>query len=158
MPTTVFGASSAVLSNGEFLVIGGDTGTVSSPTATNAVSLYNPATGAWSAAPHPRHPAGVLHRDDARQRGRPRGRRHRGAWGPRLDVPAELYDPTANTWTAAGTLTVARTHASARLLANGQVLVAGGLNTAGTPLSLRRAVQPDRGLVGDDRVLVHREK
>jgi N-acetylneuraminic acid mutarotase len=38
----------------------------------------------------------------------------------------ELYDPTAGTWSSAGTLSSAVPRGTATLLANGQVLVAGG--------------------------------
>jgi hypothetical protein len=39
---------------------------------------------------------------------------------------AELYNPTAGTWTATGRMTTPRVDASATLLQNGEVLVAGG--------------------------------
>jgi hypothetical protein len=39
---------------------------------------------------------------------------------------AELYDPAANTWSAAGTLSATRSYASATLLPDGKALVAGG--------------------------------
>ncbi|HEX4480786.1 MAG TPA: kelch repeat-containing protein [Rudaea sp.] len=44
---------------------------------------------------------------------------------------AELYDPAANSWSAAGTLTTARMDHTATLLASGKVLVAGGRGNSG---------------------------
>ena len=45
---------------------------------------------------------------------------------------AELYDPSANTWTLIASMTTNRSVHSATLLPNGKVLVAGGF--AGNPL------------------------
>ena len=47
---------------------------------------------------------------------------------------AELYDPSSNTWSTAGSLVTPRSHHTATLLPEGKVLVAGG-NRAGKDLS-----------------------
>ena len=44
----------------------------------------------------------------------------------------ELYDPTSNTWSAAGSLTTARDAHTATLLPSGKVLIPGGLGNSGT--------------------------
>ncbi|HUY06731.1 MAG TPA: kelch repeat-containing protein [Acidimicrobiales bacterium] len=48
MPTGVYGASAVPLANGTVMVAGGYTGLTSAPTATNAVSIYSPATDTWT--------------------------------------------------------------------------------------------------------------
>lgn len=45
---------------------------------------------------------------------------------------AEIYDPTAGTWSSTGSLAQARHHHSQTLLADGRVLVAGGFETTST--------------------------
>ena len=66
---------------------------------------------------------------------------------------AQLYNPTAGTWAAAGNLNAARHGHTATLLADGRVLVAGGLNGT-THAGDGRDLQPGlrvRELGGDDR-------
>ena len=48
---------------------------------------------------------------------------------------AELYDPTAGTWTNAGQMSGDRTRHTATLLSNGAVFVAGGKDTKGNSVS-----------------------
>ena len=47
------------------------------------------------------------------------------------DLFHSLYDPAANTWSAAGSLATARQYHTATLLSNGKVLVAGGQGNSG---------------------------
>ncbi len=57
---------------------------------------------------------------------------------------AEIYDPTANTFTATGDMTTARINHTATLLPNGKVLIAGG--TDGTsPLASAEIFDPNTG-------------
>ena len=148
MPTAVFGASSVVLGNGMFLVVGGDTGSVSSPTATNAVSLYNPAAGSWTAAA-PLATARAFSTSTLLPGGDVLVAGGTGPSGAAI-ASAELYDPTTGAWSTAGTLSTARSFASAQLLSNGLVLVAGGRSYRGDPTRFCRALRPDDQLVVDD--------
>ena len=112
-----------LLSNGKVLVTGGlDTAILDS------CEIYDPATGLWSAAAplvtlRQQHTATVL--TDGKVL----------VAGGLTTIPgpvfsnlnsAELYDPAANAWTAAGALTVGRRLHTATLLPGGKVLVAGG--------------------------------
>ncbi len=123
MNTARFQDDSAVLPDGEVLVLGGST----SPTS---AELYNPATGTWSstgsmASPREGQQATLL----------PDGNVLVSAGiEAAAGSFAELYNPTAGTWSAAtGGLNACvanfdcRIGSSATLLGNGQVLVAGGL-------------------------------
>ena len=59
---------------------------------------------------------------------------------------AELFDPTAGTWTNTGAMTTVLSRHTATLLTNGQVLVAGGLNNnAVTYLSSAELFDPTAG-------------
>jgi hypothetical protein len=61
-------------------------------------------------------------------------------------VPAcELYDPTAGTWTATGTLLQPRAAFTATLLQNGNVLVAGGDGANGDLLAATELYDPHTG-------------
>jgi N-acetylneuraminic acid mutarotase len=55
---------------------------------------------------------------------------------------AELYNPTANTWSPTGSLATARDSDTATLLPSGQVLVAGGKGSAGYLSSAELYVPP----------------
>ena len=57
---------------------------------------------------------------------------------------AELYDPTANTWTTTDSMSEGRSDATATLLGNGKVLVAGGLLN-GTTLDSAEIYDPSTG-------------
>jgi N-acetylneuraminic acid mutarotase len=55
---------------------------------------------------------------------------------------AELYDPTANTWSSAGSMATARYQQTATLLPGGKVLVAGGTDSNSNPLSSAELYDP----------------
>jgi hypothetical protein len=129
MNTARFQDDSAVLPDGEVLVLGGST----SPTS---AELYYPATGTWSAA------TGGLNLclanfdcrigSSATLLGNGQVLVAGGLYGldtnPSSTASAILYNPATNSWTLTGSLTTAREDQTADLLTSGQVLVAGGAN------------------------------
>lgn len=112
--------TSTLLPNGKLLVVGGQTnggGYLAS------AELYDPATGAWSAAgvmAHARayHAATLLPNGKVLVSG---GQDASFYYGQ-----AELYDPGTGVWTSTGSLSTPRTGHTATLLPNGRVLIAGG--------------------------------
>jgi hypothetical protein len=109
--------STTLLTSGKVLVAGGRL-----PAPTAAVELYDPATGAWTAAasmvaPRYGHTATLL----------PDGRVFvvGGTQAAMTSSLAEIYDPVANTWTTRASSPVAFTQHQAWLLAGPKVLVAG---------------------------------
>lgn len=112
--------TATLLQNGKVLVTGGIN--------LASAELYDPVTNSWSSAgtmstPRGRHTATLL----------PDGRvlvvggLASGFNGPAL-ASAELYNPTTNSWSPAGTMHDARYVHTATLLCTGKVLVAGGYN------------------------------
>jgi N-acetylneuraminic acid mutarotase len=116
------GHTATLLVNGKVLVAGGTNNGVA---LTSAV-LYNPTTGTWAStgsmyvARTLAH-AVLLSNGSVLVMG--------GCVNDRLSSTTnsgELYNPTAGTFTAAGSMVQARAEFALTLLANGQVLVAGG--------------------------------
>jgi N-acetylneuraminic acid mutarotase len=122
LPRAGWGSGSAVLRDGRVLVAGGALA-ASSNSATDLVSIYDPATGHWSAGTHmlqPRAYPMVVTLDDGSVL---------AAGGSRNLQPldtAERYYPENGTWVAAGRLNVPRTQGTLTLLADGRVLAVGG--------------------------------
>lgn len=122
--------TATLLPNGKVLVAAGATGTP----AIASAELYDPATNTWSvtgslATARAYSTANILPNGKVLVAGG-----FDGALGSGLSSiigNAELYDPAAGTWSAAGNLTYPRMAQTAisGLLPNGQVLIAGGHNT-----------------------------
>ncbi|MDC3960914.1 hypothetical protein KEG38_44220 [Polyangium jinanense] len=118
-PSSYRGATMVLLPSGKVLLAGaGSTG--------KSAVLYDPDTGTWSvtgnlATPRFYHTATLL------QDGRVlvTGGTAQEHGGTAL-ASAEIYNPIAGTWTAAGSLGTARQRHTATLLPSGMVLVAGG--------------------------------
>ncbi|MGB7749167.1 MAG: kelch repeat-containing protein [Verrucomicrobiia bacterium] len=123
MTTTRQYQTATLLPNGKLLIVGGVNGTYLSST-----ELYDPATGKCMTT-------GALNTGRAYHTATllPNGK-VLVAGGENPSSPgiylssAELYDPTAGTWTTTGSLATSRAHHTATLLPNGKVLVAGGYN------------------------------
>ena len=58
---------------------------------------------------------------------------------------AELYDPSAGTFSTTGSMTTRRFNYTATLLPTGKVLIAGGMDTTTTYLSTAELYDPDAG-------------
>ncbi len=117
------------LADGRVLVAGGVNGSPRLATA----ELFNPATGAWSAAgsmAYPRLGHAAVRLSDGRVLvvG---GTSAITCTAPPVGTSAEIYNPATGNWSATGSMQVARNSPAIALLANGKVLVAGGGNRCG---------------------------
>jgi N-acetylneuraminic acid mutarotase len=161
-------ADSVLLPNGEVLMMGGATGSSTVITGSlKTATLYNPATGKWTATrsmTHARYafPAVLL----------PGGKvLVVGGYGGGELSSAELYDPATRKWSSAGSVGAPRDSATATVLKTGKVLMAGGdddgavltsaklyhpaTNTWSTTASMKYAVYGATAtLLKDGRVLV----
>ena len=125
-------ATATLLTNGSVLVVGGlDTNDY----PLSSAELYDPATGAWSAAsPMYKYRAG--HTATLLSDGRVL------VVGGLYDAAtmAEIYDPVTGTWNETGSLALGRIRHTATLLNDGKVLVAGG-----SELDLAELYDPSTG-------------
>jgi N-acetylneuraminic acid mutarotase len=115
-------ASATLLANGKLLLAGGQSGSI----GVQSAELYDPVNDTWSAAgslsvSRSCHTATLLQNGKVLVA---------GGWisihNHTFRASAELYDPAANVWSAAGSLADARVEHTATLLPDGRVLVAGG--------------------------------
>jgi hypothetical protein len=129
MTTARQGHTATLLSTGNVLVVGG---TSNGTTALASAELYNRTTGTWAATAsmtgaRTLHSATQL---NTSSNGTTSGMVliAGGLNGTTSQSTAQLYSPSAGTWSAAANLNAARHAHTATLLADGRVLVAGGLN------------------------------
>ena len=138
------GDASTMLANGEVLIAGGGGPYVGgvSPQLTS-VEIYNPAAGTWRNAASLLQPRlfGFAHLlSDGRVMicGGSATINNVGMYLAR----SELYDPIANTWTAAGPMADPRNSSSRTRLADGRILIAGGSGIGGVRLSSAEIFDP----------------
>jgi hypothetical protein len=135
------------LGDGSVLVAGG-ADAAAAPLARAA--RYHPDTGTWTAT-GALHTARRLHTMTLLSDGKVLVAGGTGVGGAQFPPPAlaaaEVYDPTAGTWTGTGNLHTARFGHSAALLADGSVLVAGGsaVRSGQSLTALRSAERWDPG-------------
>ena len=128
------GATATLLPNGLVLVAGGCC--ANSTTNLSTAELYDPSTGHWSltgSMVHPRSGQTAVLLSDGKvlvAGGACNGSGYGCDSGSSLvnQRSAELYDPSAGTWAATGSMLDGREFATASLLRSGEVLVAGGFN------------------------------
>jgi RHS repeat-associated protein len=129
MTTTRQGHTATLLVTGNILVAGG---TSNGSTALASAELYNRTTGTWAATgsmtgARTLHSATQLN-TNSNSTTNGKVLVAGGLNGSTSQNTAQLYSPTAGTWTAGANLNAARHAHTATLLADGRVLVAGGLN------------------------------
>jgi WD40 repeat protein len=98
----------------------------------SSAELYDPATGKWTGAgtfhgPREQQTATLLRDGDVLMSG---GFNEGGDGAPRSYADADIYDPSAGSWTETGSLPAPHYGQTATLLPNGWVLAAGGQSTA----------------------------
>ena len=128
--TSRYQHSATTLNNWQILVVGGvNCPTSGSCTYLNSAELYNPGssafTNAGTMATARSAPAVLLSTGKVFVAG---GYSCDGSGNCSSLTSAEIYDPTAGTFSSAGTMTVARSGHTMTVLGNGTVLIAGGEN------------------------------
>jgi RHS repeat-associated protein len=145
MTTPRQGHTATLLSTGNVLVVGG---TSNGTTALASAELYNRTTGTWAATASMTG-ARTLHTATQLNTGSNGTTSGKvlvagGLNGSTSQNTAQLYSPSAGTWTAAANLLAARHGQTATLLASGKVLLAGGL-TGTTVLNTAALYDPSSG-------------
>jgi N-acetylneuraminic acid mutarotase len=131
--------TATLLANGKVLVAGGIT---SSGVYLQTAELYNPTNDTWSSAGtmtggvgRAHHTATLLPNGKVLVVGGTKD-------GSASTATASLYDPSTNSWAAAGVLAQGRFYHSDTLLANGKVLIAGGVNSGTTGIATAELYDP----------------
>jgi RHS repeat-associated protein len=131
MGTARFEHTLVLLSTGKALAAGGRS-TTSGTTGLTSAELYDPSTGTWSATGSLAHGRRLHTATQLPTSSNPTTSGKvlvaGGISGSSSMNTAELYSPSAGTWTAAANMDVVRHAHTATLLTDGRVLVAGGMN------------------------------
>jgi hypothetical protein len=129
MTTARYGASFTLLANGRVLVVGGyGPGTSELPRLASA-EVYDPQTGSFTVTGS-MSIGRILHTATLLKDGRVlvAGGTDRRGGGGGATGSAEVYDPSAGTFSTTGSMNTDRAEHSATLLTSGEVLIAGGWN------------------------------
>jgi hypothetical protein len=124
--------TATLLQNGKVLIVGGALTSTSDPVAT--AEIYDPSTGTFTttgamATAREQHTATLLPDGRVLIAG---GATSTGPGDLQPTATAEVYDPSAGSFSSTGSMTEARTYHTATLLPAGNVLVAGGGNENST--------------------------
>jgi hypothetical protein len=147
--TSRYQHSATILNNGQILVVGGLNCPAGSCTYLNSAELYNPGSSAFTntgtMATARSAPAVLLSAGKVLVA----GGYTCGSGNCSSLISAEIYDPTAGTFSSAGTMTVARSGHTMTVLSDGTVLIAGGENctsaTSCSALSSAEIYDPKAG-------------
>jgi hypothetical protein len=139
------GYTATLLPSGKVLVAGGILGNQLQvcATGTTTAELYDPTTNIWSVvantlAARYGHTATLLPNGKVLLAG---GTHY--FTGTSTTIPsAEIYDPSANAWSATGSMSVQREFHTEAVLANGTVLVTGGTTDGANALSSTESYNP----------------
>ena len=130
--TAVEQQTATLLTNGDVLIAGGNTGGFPG-SATTVAELYNPATGQWTTTGSLnigviQQTATLLNNGEVLLAG---GGIPSMFGGATPSAVAELYNPATGTWSNTASLNTGVYEQTATLLNNGEVLVAGGVGNSG---------------------------
>jgi N-acetylneuraminic acid mutarotase len=135
------------LTNGKVLAIGGTTGQIpdNPPILTGTAELYNPATGTWSLAGTMatlRMPYYALLLGNGKVLAGGGVASYDASGDGNLTSAAELYDPTANSWSTAHSMSHPHAGIEPFIMGNGKVVIAGGTDAAEVPTKVTDIYNP----------------
>jgi hypothetical protein len=136
--------TATLLADGRVLIAGGSDGTISLSSA----ELYDPSSAKFSATgamtvPRQDCTATLLANGEVLVAG---GGTLEGGGNGHVQDTAEIYDPSAGSFSSTGTMTSARQGPTATLLPGGQVLITGGVDNDGMVLDTAELYDPATGL------------
>jgi N-acetylneuraminic acid mutarotase len=140
MSTARWNHTATLLKNGRVLIVAGANPTLGH--TSSSAQLYDPVTNTWSSAGSLTAARGfatatLLANGEVLVAGGTANGAVAGALSS-----AELYDPTSNSWSPAGSMVTGRWSATAMLLPSGRVLVAGGEDANSNDLSSAELYDP----------------